>query len=87
MATIEEIIKESEEYAKKNGFRLNPNREVVERISKGLLENEKKHGAKYCPCRRVGGSPEEDWPKICPCYWHKEEIEKDGKCFCGLFVK
>jgi len=84
---IEEIIEWYEDYAKKNGFRLSPDRATVERLIKGMLENEKKYGARYCPCRRVAGNIEEDRPKICPCQWHKEEIEKDGHCFCGLFAK
>jgi thioredoxin len=85
-ANIEKIIKGYQEYAERNGFKLNPNREVVERLIKGLLENEKKYGARYCPCRRVTGNLDEDKPKICPCQWHREEIERDGHCFCGLFV-
>lgn len=84
---IEETIKSYQEYAEKNGFKLNPDREAVEKVVKGLLTNERKHGAKYCPCRRVSGNPEEDKPKICPCQWHKEEIERDRHCFCGLFYK
>lgn len=84
---IEEIIKNYQTYAEKNDFKLNPDREAIERLIKGLLENEKKYGARYCPCRRVSGNREEDKPKICPCQWHKEEIERDGHCFCGLFVK
>jgi len=84
---IEEIIKNYQTYAEENGFKLNPDRETVERLLKGLLANEKKYGARYCPCRRVSGNREEDKPKICPCQWHKEEIERDGHCFCGLFVK
>jgi len=84
---IEDIIKEYEKYAKENGFKLNPNRKKVEFLVKGLLENEKKYGARYCPCRRVTGNLEEDKKKICPCFWHRQEIEKDGRCFCGLFVK
>jgi thioredoxin len=86
-AGLEPLIKNYQEYAEKNGFRLNPNREVVERLIKGMLENEKKFGGKYCPCRRISGNPEEDKGKICPCQWHREEIERDGHCFCGLFVK
>ena len=85
--SIEEIIKSYQVYAEKNGFKLNPDRAAVERLIKGMLENEKKSGARYCPCRRVTGNPEEDKPKICPCQWHREEIEKDGHCFCGLFYK
>ncbi len=84
---IEEIIKNYQEYAEKNRFKLNPNREVVERLIKGMLENEKEFGERYCPCRRITGNKEEDKGKICPCYWHQEEIERDGHCVCGLFVK
>ncbi len=83
----EKLIKEYEDYAEKNDFQLNPNQEIVKRLVKGLLENEKKHGARYCPCRRIAGNKEEDKPKICPCAYHREEIEKDGHCLCGLFVK
>jgi len=84
---VENLIESYRKYAEANGFKLNPDKKVVERLVKGLLENEKKYGAKYCPCRRVTGNKEEDKPKICPCQWHREEIEKDGHCFCGLFVK
>ena len=87
MEEVEKLIKEYEEYAEKNGFKLNPNREVVERIVKGLLEREKKLGKRYCPCRRVTGNQEEDKKIICPCVYHKEEIAKLGHCLCGLFVK
>lgn len=32
-----------------------------------------------CPCR-LDETP-------CPCSSHLEEVEKDGKCHCNLFVK
>jgi len=84
---IEKVIREYEEYAKKNGFCLNPNRKVVEGVVKSLLEREKKFGAKYCPCRRITGNLKEDKKIICPCAYHRAEIEKDGHCLCGLFVR
>ena len=84
---IDEIIERYDNYAKSNGFRLNPNRKVVEGIVNGLLANEKKHGKRYCPCRRVTGNAEEDSKIICPCIFHKDELEKDGHCFCNLYVK
>jgi ferredoxin-thioredoxin reductase catalytic subunit len=84
---MEEFIKFCEEHATKNGFSLNPDKKEVERVFKGLLLNEEKHGAKYCPCRRVTGNKEEDTAKICPCVWHKDEVAKDGHCLCRLFVK
>lgn len=84
---IEEMVKDYQDYAQKNGFHLNPNGEVVKRIIRGLLENEKKYGKKYCPCRRVIGNQEEDSKNICPCNYHLGEIEKNGHCICGLFMK
>ncbi len=87
MEKVNEIIKNYQEHAKKNGFRLNPDRKIVEKLVMGLLANEKKYGVRYCPCRRVTGNSEEDQGKICPCRWHKEEIEKEGHCSCVLFVK
>jgi thioredoxin len=84
---IDNVIKISEEYAKESGIKLNSDKKTVERIVKGLLLNEGKYGEKYCPCRRITGDKETDKKIICPCIYHKEEIEKDGHCFCNLFVK
>ena len=84
---IASVIERYDNYAKSNGFRLNPDKKTVERVVKGLFENQKKYGKKYCPCRRVSGDQAEDAKKICPCALHKDEIEKDGHCFCNLFVK
>lgn len=84
---IETMIKNYETYAQNKGFKLNPDQKTVEKLAIGLLINEKKWGARYCPCRRISGNKEEDRAKICPCQWHQEEIERDGHCFCGLFYK
>ena len=84
---VEKLASEYAEYAKNNGINLNSDKKTVERIVNGLLNNEKKYGKKYCPCRRVTGVEAEDAQKICPCFWHKDEIAKDGKCFCGLYTK
>jgi ferredoxin-thioredoxin reductase catalytic chain len=83
----EKLLKECEQYAKDNGFQLNPNKKIVDGIINGLLRNKDKFGEQYCPCRRVTGDKIEDAKKICPCFWHKDEIKKDGHCFCNLYVK
>jgi thioredoxin len=83
---LEEMIKKYSEYAHANGFQLNPDKKNVERVINGLLENEKKKGKRYCPCRRLSGDQAEDAKKVCPCVYHQEEIAKDGRCFCGLFT-
>lgn len=84
---VEKLIREYEEYAKRNGFSLNPNKKVVEGIIKSLLEREKKFGARYCPCRRITEDKEENKKIICPCQFMRKEIEEQGHCLCGLFVK
>jgi ferredoxin-thioredoxin reductase catalytic chain len=83
----EELIKWSDNYAKTNGFKLNPDGKSVERVAKGLLANEQKYGKRYCPCRRISGNQEADAKNICPCIYHRAELEKDGHCLCFLFVK
>jgi len=85
--TQEELINWSDNYAKKNGFRLNPDAEALERVTKGLLANEQKYGQRYCPCRRISGNPESDAKIICPCVYHLEELKKYGHCLCMLFAK
>jgi len=84
---VRELINKSKQHAKEHGFRLNPNKEIVEGVIKGLLKNKQKHGEIYCPCRVVTGNKEKDKDIICPCIFHEAEIKKDNKCLCGLFVR
>jgi thioredoxin len=84
---VDILMAEYEAYAQEHGLKLNPDKEIVKRILTGLVENEKKHGKKYCPCRRVTGNASEDDKNVCPCATHLEEIEKNGHCLCMLFVK
>jgi len=86
MSEIEKLRAEMEEHARKNGFRLNPNKAIVDNNLKMLLEREKELGARYCPCRRPTGDKEEDKKIICPCVYHKDEIREQGHCHCLLFV-
>jgi len=83
----DDLLKKYQEYAKEKGIELNSNLELVNGLLNGLLKNQEKYGEKYCPCRRVTGKIEEDKDKICPCKWSNEEIDQQGKCLCGLFVK
>lgn len=76
------IFEWAQMYAKKNGFKVNPDEKISKNIIKGLIMNEKKRGKRYCPCR-IGNDPK----NICPCAYHKEEIKIDGHCHCNLFVK
>lgn len=87
MKKINEIIQEYQKYAKENGFELNSDKKIVESLVQALVQREKKIGKRYCPCRRITGNEDEDKKIICPCIYHRKEIEKDGRCHCNLFVK
>ena len=81
------LTKESEQYAKKVGIKLNSNKKELNNVIKGLLLKKKKYGEIYCPCRVVTGNKEKDKEIICPCVFHRGEIELKNKCLCQLFVK
>jgi len=82
-----ELRKDIEKYIRKTGIKVNPNKKIVDTIIKGLLENKKKHGELYCPCRIVTGNKEKDKEIICPCVFHRGEIELQEHCKCFLFVE
>ena len=84
---FEKLLKEYQNYAKKNSIRLNPDKKITDRLIRGLIEREKKYGARYCPCRRVVGDKTTDKKIICPCAFCKKEIMEQGHCHCFLFVK
>jgi len=84
---IEKLIKSYEIYAQEQGFLLNPDCKRVENIVRALLKKEVMQGDKYCPCRVVTGDVEEDKKIVCPCAYHKGEIQELGHCLCWLFVK
>lgn len=75
------------DYTVYSGYKLNPDTKSVDRVVKGLVARTIKYGHAYCPCRLVMNDPEKDKKIICPCAYHKEEIERDGECHCNLFVR
>lgn len=83
---MNDLIKAYEKYAAENGFKLNPNKDLVRSLVSVLLKNEEKYGNKYCPCRRLSGDPKEDEKNICPCAFHREEIRDKNHCCCNLFI-
>jgi ferredoxin-thioredoxin reductase catalytic subunit len=77
-----------QEFAKKNDFKLNPDKKHVEFIIKGEQGNESKLGLKLCPCKIRDGTRERDLKLICPCNFKADDNwNTKGMCWCGLFVK
>jgi len=88
------LIKTWEEFVERRNksgtinFSLNPDKTRVEALAEGVLENEKNHGLKYCPCRMLTKRIEEDLRLICPCNFPSQKQWKEqGECWCSLFVK
>lgn len=84
----QEILKAFGKFCDGNEFEINPDAAHVEACIDGLLENEKRHGLKYCPCRILSGEFEKDVLLICPCNFRaQEKYRTKGECWCGLFSK
>lgn len=88
MMTKRQVIAIWRRFADAKEFKLNPDATRVSLLADGVLENEKNHGLKYCPCRMTTGDFEEDQWLICPCNFlvQKTWMEK-GECWCSLFVR
>jgi len=79
-----------ERFASGHEFRVNPDRARVDLLLKGIFENERKYGLKFCPCRVRTKDWDEDLRIVCPCNFTIHETYKgiqDGECWCGLFVR
>ena len=86
----ESFLKAVDLFVQANQFHVNPDKEKVGLLVKGIFENEKNHGLKYCPCRLCSKDFKEDLNLICPCNFLVHETykgKKDGECWCGLFVR
>ncbi len=71
-----------------NGFKLNPNEEIVRALAKGVLNNEIKYGLKFCPCRIRTKNRDKDLKLICPCNFKSQKNwQEKEECWCSLFVK
>ncbi|ABE51330.1 ferredoxin-thioredoxin reductase catalytic domain-containing protein [Methanococcoides burtonii] len=86
-STKEDMHAWTAKYADKAGYMLNPDEESLHLVLEGLARNRNKHGKNYCPCRIVTGDEQEDKKIICPCIYHKDEINDGGSCHCDLFFK
>ena len=74
--TKEIVMADIVKAAEKNGWDLNPDKKVVERVRNGIVKNIDTYGERYCPCviiRVVAEEKRKDY--ICPCVNAKNEVE------------
>ena len=82
-----ELLQSAKDYAEKKELKLNSNEKILNGIIKALMRNKEFKGEAYCPCRIVTEDKEKDKDIICPCVFHRGEIEIQGHCKCNLFFK
>lgn len=84
---VKDYLQIFENIAKRRGWKLNPDRELIIEFAKGLIENKKRFGLAICPCRLATQKKEIDRLIICPCVYAEEDIKKYGRCYCGLYQR
>jgi ferredoxin-thioredoxin reductase catalytic chain len=82
----EKLYKELKKLADEDGYTLQPDKEILEDLLIGLIENEKRYGYRSCPCRLASGTLSDDMDIICPCDYRDPDLEDYGCCYCTLYV-
>jgi len=85
-ANYRNAVKRVRKLAAQHGLVLNSDEERVEKVVGLMTENYVAAGKYYCPCKQSDPlDPDKD--VVCPCPEWREEIAKDGHCFCRLFYR
>jgi ferredoxin-thioredoxin reductase catalytic subunit len=84
--TPEKLFEVLGNFAEKQGFELNSDKEHVMMLMEGLLSNEARYGYRSCPCRLAKNDKDADKDIICPCDYREPDVEEFGSCYCGLYV-
>jgi ferredoxin-thioredoxin reductase catalytic subunit len=86
MITFEKVKMRAELDAKARGYFLTPDKNLLQDLLRGLMENEERYGYPVCPCRIGTGNFESDRDIICPCDYRDLDVLDFGMCYCSLFV-
>ena len=86
MAQTDELYEMLRKVQEPKGYFFNKDRERVDDLLNGLIENKKRYGYMCCPCRLASGDREKDKDIICPCVYRAPDVEEYGSCYCNLYV-
>lgn len=80
--TIEEELEKKREFAVQHGYTLDEERSRI------LIDKLINKTDGVCPCKTFRAKTVEDKIRLtCPCVECTEEVAKNGKCTCGMFLK
>jgi ferredoxin-thioredoxin reductase catalytic subunit len=83
----EDYLEIFQRIAEKKGWKVNEDREMLLEFARGLIENRRRYGLAICPCRLATGKREIDLLITCPCSYAEDDINRYGKCYCGLYLR
>jgi ferredoxin-thioredoxin reductase catalytic subunit len=85
--TETKLYEQAKKNAERDGYKLNPDYDVVVTAIKAIANNLREKGEPYCGCRPTTGDKALDRKLICPCELRHSDIKKRGACRCALYVK
>ena len=84
--TLEDVHTFVTMVAKKQNWKINRDKELLNVIMEGLKTNYNRFGYFSCPCRDSDGIKKEDKDIVCPCDYSVPDQKEFGHCYCGLFL-
>ena len=68
------------------GWKIQPDKNFLQKVTEGLEQNFSDYGYYLCPCREGWNKLSKDRDIICPCKYAITDIREYGQCYCGLFL-
>lgn len=84
--TVDELYDMLRKVQEPKGFHFNADRDQVNQLLEGLLQNKERYGYMSCPCRLAHGERDKDQDVICPCVYRAPDVLEYGSCYCNLYV-
>jgi ferredoxin-thioredoxin reductase catalytic chain len=84
--TNQQTLNFMEMVAKKQGWKLNSDDDLISILAQGLTVNYNRYGYYSCPCRDADGVREADKDIVCPCNYCVPDQKEFGHCYCGLYL-
>ena len=85
--TFEDVQKYVERISSRKGWKLNSDKETLNDLIEGLLDNFNRLGYYNCPCRDSQEDNQLDKDIICPCRYAEPDIDEYGYCYCSLYTR
>ncbi|MFW9987107.1 MAG: ferredoxin-thioredoxin reductase catalytic domain-containing protein [Candidatus Odinarchaeota archaeon] len=87
METFKGMMEYCNKVREKNNWILNKDKETLNNLINGLVENKINYGYQSCPCRFASGNRDLDRDLICPCDYAPLDIKEYGACYCNLYLR